>query len=80
MKRIIDEPNKAGNIRATHRKMTTTTNQMTRGTEVRSSEWFGVRYYVGTAPYGRDFIVPQETFEETCQWFDGMEKQNWNAW
>lgn len=64
-----------------HTRMSnTTTNQMTRGTEVRSSEWFGVRYYVGTAPYGRDFIVPQETFEETCKWFDGMEKQNWNAW
>lgn len=62
------------------RMSNTTTNQMTRGTEVRSSEWFGVRYYVGTAPYGRDFIVPQETYEETCKWFDGMEKQNWNAW
>jgi len=57
-----------------------TESKMTRGTEVRSSEYLGARLYVGTAPYGRDFIVPSETFEETCKWFDGMENNNWNAW
>jgi hypothetical protein len=40
----------------------------------------GVRYYVGSAPYGKDFIVPQETFEDTCKWFDDMESKQWQAW
>jgi len=55
------------------------TTKMTRGEKVRSSEWLGVRYYVGTTPYGRAFIVPQETFESTCEWFDGMELSQWNT-
>jgi len=51
---------------------------MTRGEEVRSAEWFGVRLFVGTTPYGMDVIVPQETFVESCEWFDGMEGIGWN--
>lgn len=50
---------------------------MSRGQEVRSSEYFGVRLYVGTAPYGRAFIVPAETFSATCAWFDAMQEKGW---
>jgi hypothetical protein len=50
---------------------------MSRGQEIRSPEYFGVRLYVGTAPYGRAFIVPAETFAEVCAWFDTMAAKGW---
>ncbi len=53
---------------------------MTRGQEIRSSDWFGVRLYVGTSPYGREFIVPAEDFQDICAWFDEQEKRNWQDW
>jgi len=58
----------------------TTAQTMNRGQEVRSSEYFGVRLYVGVAPYGKAYIVPVETFAETCSWFDEQEAKGWNAW
>jgi hypothetical protein len=53
--------------------------KMRRGKEVWSSEYFGSRLYVGTAPYGLDYIVVREIFEETCAWFDEHEANNWGA-
>lgn len=55
-------------------------NTMKRGQEVRSSEYFGVKLYVGTAPYGRAFIVPGDMFADTCAWFDAQEAAGWQAW
>lgn len=60
--------------------MTTTQENNKRGQQIRSTEYFGVRLYVGTTPTGRDVIVPQETFAETCEWFDEMERKGWQAW
>ena len=58
----------------------TNTQTMNRGQEVRDSEYAGVRLYVGAAPYGTAYIVPVETFAETCIWFDEQESRGWNAW
>lgn len=54
-------------------------NEIKRGTEIRNpAEYLGVRLYVGTAPYGRKFIVAKESFAEVCEWFDAMEAKGWN--
>lgn len=51
-----------------------------RGQEIRSTAWLGVRLYVGTSPYGREYVVPPESFSETCAWFDEQEAKGWKAW
>jgi hypothetical protein len=53
---------------------------MQRGQEIRSNEFHGVRLYVGTAPYGREFAATADTFAEVCAWFDAQEAAGWQAW